>query len=122
MNVAIVDTDTSPALLTRFNLPKNHIVMLFRHGWVHLYKGKMELKNMDDSIAAIKKFAKDDWQTAPSMPVPAEPHVATDHEKGFNYFVGGMCVLMLICFIIDLCLQFHYKRQKAAASKAEKKE
>ena len=77
------------------------------------------------------------------MPVPPEPHVATEHEKSFHYIVGGVAVLCVVCFLIDqvcetrrtclvtfqlsglyvLCsyqgLQFYYKKQRDAAEAKE---
>ena len=118
INVASVDLDKSAWLSQRFQIQHSPTVLLFRHGWMHLFNKRLNIHRSmhkatgSDLIAFIEKG----WAEAPSMPVPPEPHVPTEHELTFNYFVGGTCVLCALCFVIDLGLA---KRNKAALAAAQ---
>jgi hypothetical protein len=72
-------------LTQRFQLSKAPTVLLFRHGWMHMYTGSLSVKKPKKTIEKISKFVASGWSESPSMPVPPEPHVATEHEKTFHY-------------------------------------
>ena len=84
-------------LTQRFQLSKAPTVLLFRHGWMHMYNDKLSVKKQDDTIKKLTHFVGKGWAESPSMPVPPEPHVATEHEKTFHYVgepIGRLVALM----------------------------
>ena len=116
INVATVDIDKYPWLKKRFQVQHTPTVLLFRHGWLHLFNQQIHVhvSRQKDMVKKIIRFVERGWSSAPSMPVPPEPHVPTEHELSFNYFVGGTCVLCALCFLVDLVLQ---KRNRKALEK-----
>ena len=127
INVASVDMDKSEWLTKRFQVQHSPTIVLFRHGWMHLFNKQLHVhvSRQKDMVKKLIRFIEKGWSGAPSMPVPPEPHVATEHELTFNYFVGGTCVLCLLCFLVDLVLQKRNRHVlekflEAAHSKADK--
>eukprot|EP00937_MAST-01D_sp_MAST-1D-sp2_P002673 g2673.t1 len=125
INVATVDLTKATWLQQRFQIGHSPTVLLFRHGWMHLYNRRMDTvkKRQQAQVANLIKFVEKGWSEAPSMPVPPEPHVPTEHELTFNYFVGGTCILCFVCFLLDLWLKKrNYEELKAYQKEVRQRE
>lgn len=53
--VAIVDMDDNRWLQQRFQLTKSPTVLLFRHGWMHMYTGSLNVKKAKKTIDKVGK-------------------------------------------------------------------
>ena len=54
--VALVDMDDNKWLQQRFQLTKSPTVLLFRHGWMHMYTGSLSIKKQKKTIDKASRY------------------------------------------------------------------